>query len=54
MVLLHFLPFCQKLSRSNKEGENIRNRSRNRNCKTPKQTEYICDRPTFSGVAQVH
>ena len=35
------MPFCQKLGGSNKEGENIRNKSRDRNCLTPKQTEYI-------------
>ena len=35
------MPFCQKLGRSDKEGENIRSRSRDRNCLTPKQTEYI-------------
>ena len=38
MILPHF---CQKLGRSNREEENIRNRSKDRNCLTPKQTEYI-------------
>ena len=36
-----FLLFCQKLGGSDKEGENIRNKSRDRNCLTPKQIEYI-------------
>ena len=35
------MPFCQKLGRSKRERENIRNKSRDRNCLTPKQTEYI-------------
>ena len=35
------LPFCLKLGGSDREGENIRNKSRDRNCLTPKQTEYI-------------
>ena len=35
------MPFCQKLGRSDKKEGNIRNKSRDRNCLTPKQTEYI-------------
>ena len=35
------MPFSQKLGRNDKEGGIIRNRSRHRNCLTPKQTEYI-------------
>ena len=35
------MSFCQKLGRSNREGGNIRNKSRDKNVLTPKQTEYI-------------
>ena len=35
------MPFCQKLGGNDKKGRNIRNNSRDRNCLTPKQTEYI-------------
>ena len=38
------MPFCQKLGGNNKEEGNIRNKSRDRNCLTPKQTEYIYKR----------
>ena len=41
MVLDEFLPFNQKLGRSNKEEGNTRNKSRDKNCLTHKQTEYI-------------
>ena len=35
------MPFCQKLGGSDREQGNTRNKSRYRNCLTPKQTEYI-------------
>ena len=35
------MPFCQILGRSDKEEGNIRNKCKDRNCLTPKQTEYI-------------
>ena len=35
------MPFSQKLGGSDRERENIRNKSRDRNCLISKQTEYI-------------
>ena len=35
------MPFCQKLGGNNKKKVNIRNNSRDSNCLTPKQNEYI-------------
>ena len=35
------MPFCQKLGGNNKRERDVRNNSRDRNCLTPKQTEYI-------------
>ena len=35
------MPFCQKLGGNDKKEGNTRNNSRDRNCLTPKQTEYI-------------
>ena len=35
------MPFCQKLGRSNKEEGDVKNKIKDRNCSTPKQTEYI-------------
>ena len=35
------MPFCQKSGGSDRDGGNIRNKSRDRSCLTPKQTEYI-------------
>ena len=37
------MPFCQKLGRNDKKG-NIRNKRKDRNCLTPKQTEYIYEK----------
>ena len=35
------MPFCQKLGGNDKREISVRNNSRDRNCLTPKQTEYI-------------
>ena len=35
------MPFCQKLVGNDKREGSVRNNSRDRNCLTPKQTEYI-------------
>ena len=35
------MPFCQKLGASDKKEGSVRNKSRDRNCLTPKQTKYI-------------
>ena len=35
------MPFCQKLGGNDKKVGSIRNNSRDRNCLTSKQTEYI-------------
>ena len=35
------MPFCQKLGENDKKEGSVRNNSRDRNCLTPKQTEYI-------------
>ena len=44
------MPFCQKLGRSNREREIIRNKNRDRNCLTPKQTEYIHKKVELSSL----
>ena len=41
MILPHFCLFCQKLGGNNKKVGNDRNNSKDRNCLTSKQTEYI-------------
>ena len=51
MSLLHFfLPFCQKLGGNNKEEGTLRNKRRDRNCLTPKQTEYIYKKVELGSV----
>ena len=35
------MPFCQKLGGNNKKVGSVRNNSRDRNCLTSKQTEYV-------------
>ena len=41
MIPPYFLPFCQKLGGSNRKVGSDRNNSLDKNCLTPKQTEYI-------------
>ena len=44
------MPFCQKLDGNDKKKGNIRNNSRDRNCLTPKQTEYIYKKVELGGL----
>ena len=44
------MPFCQKLGGDSKEEGNIRNKSRERNYLTPKQTGYIYKKVEFGSL----